>query len=552
MTILEYTMKQIIETDKEIIERLSNEVLELKELLKVKDSIIEQQAKEITELKTQVSDLKSQLQDAQSQIKTLTKCIGTIEDTPQYIQLELNYNKVLQEIDILKNNNKIEDSEIFINMKKEKDKYKMDFEKINLKVQELEKKIHNEDTSSDDNFSIKSKIRKALDSQKIIFEKEFNLYKEEQENKYNSLYNEFSDLKNNVGIPTPSNSDDIKIKKKKTKNVSEFYKVLNNNKIINLNDNLYEIVYYRYINNEKYLPGYHTTNGIPYLECCGKKWDYKELDNQGVTCLRCFKTYLLNDEKKLKKHILPEHIISDEKEILSKIRCNNKKCDFIYKKEIDLCINCKNIENCEIFEYPLPDVNDEYYKTKISLAAACHNSIMYTAKIYDNAREEGLVKNGWKPLVDYVKTNNLMKEKQTNIIKNKIIRCGEIRFLYNSDKYVNIQDYIKRLEFDLNSLSKLKEDDYYSFKYDLEEKLNIYLKKYNKNNNKEDIKNDSFINKNHEYCCKKCLIEITKEQFNICDKCKHLCIIEECNKNRNKIGNIVFETCINHTIIPES
>lgn len=67
-----------------------------------------------------------------------------------------------------------------------------------------------------------------------------------------------------------------------------------------------------------------------------------------------------------------------------------------------------------------------------------------------------------------------MKEQQINIIKNKIIRCGDIKFTYELDKYKSIQDYIKRLSFSINSIAKLKDDDYYAFKYNLMEKLDKY------------------------------------------------------------------------------
>lgn len=194
---------------------------------------------------------------------------------------------------------------------------------------------------------------------------------------------------------------------------------------------------------------------------------------------KSYKTYKLLykediDNYKLNKFILDNHVINNESENLRKIKCNNNKCDFISKKEIELCYNCKNIENVKIIEYPIPNINDKAYKTKLALAGKCHNTILYTANIYSKAYEEGLVKNGWNPLIDYIKNNKLMKEQQINIIKNKIIRCGDIKFTYELDKYKSIQDYIKRLSFSINSIAKLKDDDYYAFKYNLMEKLDKY------------------------------------------------------------------------------
>src|SRR6478735_4448202 len=93
----------------------------------------------------------------------------------------------------------------------------------------------------------------------------------------------------------------MKKKKKKKINDSENPNLDKNSNIIKLSENIYEIVYYRNVN--KYSPTYCIENGISYLECCNKKWNYKELNNEEVTCLRCYKTYILNNEKKLIKNI---------------------------------------------------------------------------------------------------------------------------------------------------------------------------------------------------------------------------------------------------------
>ena len=50
-----------------------------------------------------------------------------------------------------------------------------------------------------------------------------------------------------------------------------------------------------------------------------------------------------------------------------------------------------------------------------------------------------------KPLVDFIKENNLLKEKQPNIIIRKIQRCRSILHIYNNDKYKNINNIIKRI-----------------------------------------------------------------------------------------------------------
>lgn len=146
-------------------------------------------------------------------------------------------------------------------------------EDLNIKINNLSS--NNKDISSKDKTSIESKIQSALEEQRIIFKKEI----EKRDNKYNDLFKDFINLKNCQGIPTPSNSDDIKNKK-----------ILNNNKIVNLPDNILEVVYYRFVKNDKFLPDYHINDGIAYLECCGKQWKYKKLtEENNVTCLRVIK-----------------------------------------------------------------------------------------------------------------------------------------------------------------------------------------------------------------------------------------------------------------------
>lgn len=98
-------------------------------------------------------------------------------------------------------------------------------EGLNITVNTLNGTINNLNTKLDSfsindnkyipdeyNLDVDLKIKKALDEQKIIFNKEL----QERENKYNTLYNDFNIL--NKGIPTPSSSTDNKKEKKKSKN----------------------------------------------------------------------------------------------------------------------------------------------------------------------------------------------------------------------------------------------------------------------------------------------------------------------------------------------
>lgn len=481
MTILEDTMKEVIETDKQIIERLSNEVLELKELLKVKDSIIEQQAKDIDDLKKQINEYQSQIDSFADNIINLIQTY-TLEETNQ-------------------NSNKIENTETF------------------LKNQEMKKGISNEDISSE----VKSS---------------------------NDLQN---DIKNNVGIPTPTNSNETnnsKIKKI-NKKVPEIDNLLNNNKI-KLHDDLYEIVYYRYVNVDKYLSGYHINNGIPYLECCGKQWNYKDLNNKQVTCLKCFKTYKLNNNK-LIKYILQEHIISNEKDILNDIKCN--LCKKIYKKRIELCNRCKCIERCKPIVTELPDEKVGIITAECFASETFHQLCFYD-KIYNSAKDEKINVYEMKPLVNYIKKNNLMKEKQPNIIIKKILRCRYILEIYNKDKYKNIQDIIKRIYINLDYLPRLDDEHFNYFKDILIDILNKELKNNISNRDKsfEDISSIDNINNNIKIdeekftkeCCIKCDNILKDDELRYCMKCNNLCQVDSCNNIKQKFGNQFLEYCKTH------
>jgi hypothetical protein len=471
MTILENTIKEVLESDKEIIERLT---------------------KELDVAKDEIKEIKKENVFLHQQIQQLTS---------------------IQNKTVIDNNN-IENSEIFIEIKKERDKYKEDFDNINLRIQELENK-NMKNIFPDNNSPINIET-----IEKNIEEKIIKIYVD----KIKILENDNKKLLKNNNELLKKIDSDVPISNNKI-----------NNDILKLPDNLLNVVYYRNINDDKYLPSYLMDNNKIYLKCCGKELD--EITNEKYsTCSKCYKSYILSFDQdildyKIYNTILKEHIIPNEKDLSLKIKCN--KCDFLYKKEIDLCIKCKNVENIKIVEYPMPDINDETYETKLALAGKCHNTILYTADIYSKAYKEGLIKNGWKPLINYIKDNKLMEEKQINIIKNKIIRCGDIKFTYELDKYRNIQNYIKRLSFSLNSIAKLKEDDYYSFKYDLIKLLDENLEKTNiKNSSKEK--------------CIKCSSILKSNNIIYCNKCTELCQINECIDKKQLLGDSLLNFCKNH------
>lgn len=339
--------------------------------------------------------------------------------------------------------------------------------------------------------------------------KNSNIEMQKQIDIFNSEYNK-------IDIPSPSSSTE---KKKINKNSKKEDLKINDNGIIFLPLDLNTVVYYRKIGLDKFNPYYFRNKNKCYLSCCGQEYNEKEISNvSNITCYNCYKTYNLSKERnnisnlyEIINIILPEHKIENEDEIYNKIKCNNNLCKYISKKEIDLCYDCKNAKECEIKEYPIPDVAEEGYETKLALAGKTHNTIEYVTDIYYKARKEGLVKSDFKSLIKYIKENNLMNEKQTNIIRNKIIRCYYINKLYNEDKYKDIQSFIKRISFSINSLSKLKDSAFTKFLDDLNDRLDKELE----TNNEE----SSFPCKN-ECCCEDVNTENTfSDKFTNCKKC---------------------------------
>jgi hypothetical protein len=455
MTILEDTMKQIIETDKEIIERLTTELVEANE--------------RITELENVNNTLLIRLDLYEQRNEELLFKLQSYENA-QHCQccncINKNYSI---------NNNDIENSDTYINLKKDYniilDKNKemeSQIKELSIKVNNLPKNDINEDISSKDKTLIDNKIQDALNKQKIIFEKEI----EKRDDEYNTLYDnfnkldkDFQSLKNNQGILTPSNSNEIKKDKKKSKN---------NDENIELHDNIYEIVYYRHIN---LLPSYFIDKEKSFLNCCKKDWRYKELNKEnGVTCMKCYKTYKLNDNNKLINEILSNHIINNEKEILNKIKCNNNNCNYISKKEIELCNSCKYVDGCKPIVTDLPKDNVGIRTIK-TFASETFTQLHFYDKVYNTAKEEKINVYEMKPLVEFIKNNKLMKEKQPNIIIKKILRSRYILDIYNEDKYKNIQDVIKRIYINLDYIPKLDDYQFNYFKDILINMLDAEIKK---------------------------------------------------------------------------
>ena len=230
---------------------------------------------------------------------------------------------------------KVEDDPLYINLKNNN-------EKLNKQVQELNYK---------DDSLLNEKINEAVG---IALEKQ----KVKYENNYNSLKKEFDNFKNNSikqDLPlTPSNSNDIKQEKKK-------------NKVIHLPVNLLLVVYNRSFKIDKTKHVIIKENNNLYLKCCNNIYNNLVLNKDNyITCNDCFVSYKLDNNNKLINTILNEHIIDKEKEILKSITCNN--CNYIDKKEINICYKCKKIQDALIYEFKSPNKDDIGYEAKLLVA----------------------------------------------------------------------------------------------------------------------------------------------------------------------------------------
>lgn len=479
---------------------------------------------------------KNELQDF---VNTFMKFKDKIDLLYKFIK----YENKLHLLDKLENIN-ISDNKINIISSPEYIQLKNINEKNNIKISELETKIANLTSNIDDN-TLFSQIK---EQNKILVENNRKLEQDIKDIKDDYLKIQKIkniELKLNTGIPSPSSSAENKKEK-----VNKLKENKNKDKILPLPNDLLEVVYYRH-NNLK--ASYYTDEkNKNILKCCGKNYSRNELKiGKGITCTRCYRTYTLyRDDNKnknyVKENILNEHLIDNEIEILNKIKCKNDNCNYICKKEVGLCHKCKNIQKCQIIEYELPDEKEKGYKTKLAAAGKCYFTIKYIAGIFDKAYEEGLIKSDFKELVEYVKKNKLMDEQQKNIIKNKIVRCHDIYDLYNLDKYKNIQEYIKRLEFGLNALAKLDDSSFRVFKNDIRSKLD---NEYIKNQEQNGIIYCSFVSKlNSSGRVGRCTNNLEKkgkceyhQQF--CDNCKeNLDGMCKCNK-KCKHCNLLLKEC---------
>lgn len=531
-------MKEVLETDKQTIERLTNKV----------DELFNENKK---------------LKQNQKIVEDMLASIGvgnTHEEFINFIKfLYENKNEFIEFLNMKKSNKNITEDISIVDQTSVENKIKEAVDVALLRQKkEFDGKLAKLESNVEDNILFKQ----INDQNKLLLENnekliqdikiKDNTFEEYKKQMNEKIKNINSKINNKSGIPSPSSSDETKNRKRKNNNTTK-----NGSDKIKINDNILEVVYYRNINSNKFLPKYFLQKDIPFLECCNKQYNDISLFNNEVTCTCCYKTYILlysdkkdnfNNNYKLVKKILPEHIINNENELLLKIKCNT--CDFISKKEINLCTHCYKdkqgtefINNFKLFNKP--DINDEFYKSKMIAAQETYSKILHLTNLYTQAQKDGIDVTNFNEIVDYIKENKLMEDKQKNIIKFKIQRAYAIMLLYNEEKYVNIQDYIKRINFKIKDLSRLSHDKWLSFRKYLEdvldEELKVNVKENSKENNiiidEEKIKNE---------CCMKCDNILKSDELRNCNKCKNLCILDDCSNQKAAMFGSIIEFCKEH------
>lgn len=197
-------------------------------------------------------------------------------------------------------------------------------------------------------------------------------------------------------------------------------------------------------------------------------------------------------ENKKEKNIDIDKIL-----ICSKCKKENK---FLYSIGIykGFCRNCKNIDLLELLIkdtifYDKLDKTQKGYRTINNFTETLYYKILYNNNIYLDAEKDGIDTTNWNILIDYIKR---YKEIDISKIKNKLIRSKSLMFLFNENKYKDIQDIIKGINFSSKILYTLDENQWLDYKIYLEKILDNKLKeKMDKNKSTIDdivnIKNNS-------------------------------------------------------------
>jgi hypothetical protein len=455
---LKKAMAEVILSDKEIIENLTRELAEQKEKNDVQKDFYE-----------------NILKEQQTQIQELIASIKEIErERDKYKTKTKNFVKKLNELDINEEDKFIDFVEKYKNVNEHKC--------CNcININNTSKNNSQGEINKLDKSSIDDKIKKPVDA---------------------TLLKPKEKISEQILPPTPTNSNEMK--KESIEKISFL-------------ENLNLVVYYRNIKNNY---SYFKKDDKRYLRCCEIDYKDKEISHtNSITCIKCYRTYNLSEKcdknslYKIFSNILLEHIIENEEEILKKIKCN--LCNNIYKKEINLCLGCKYVEGCKPIVTQLPD-EKVGRRTAECFASETFTQIHFYENVYKTAKEERVNVYEMKPLVEFIKKNNLMKEKQPNIIIKKILRCRYILDIYNEEKYISIQDKIKRIYINLDYIPRLDDSQFDIFKNILVDILDNELE-----NKSQDIKDLNVENYEAIFPCKN---KSCKDFLNIedifCDSCK--------------------------------
>lgn len=218
-----------------------------------------------------------------------------------------------------------------------------------------------------------------------------------------------------------------------------------------------------------------------------------------------------------------ENKIDNDDILIDKIKC--KKCNKLTKplknKKVELCYKCNKenqgndfINNFKVFDEP--NKNEIGYNSKILAAEETYIKLNYLNSLFITAKDDGIDITNLKELIDYIKENKLIDDKQYNIIKFKILRASSLISLFNNNKYVYIQNYIKRINFKIKDIAKLLPEQWNQFRVFIEKYLDKQL---------ENIKEK-------DYPCKNDICEETVNVEGIfCNDCReNLKICKGCKK----------------------
>jgi hypothetical protein len=426
--------------------------------------------------------------------RSLVEEVEYLKETNKNLQLtvnlyELKISSLQSHIDIYEKKSEINIKAIKINFKKEYEGIIDNLNKTILNLQndinilnsnkiessiednELFKqlKVQNEflDISNKENidkyrnlvYEIDDKINVALDKQKIYY----NDIVSKKEEELNTLRNKID-------------KEDIHLKEK------------NIEKNIQLPENLFDVVFYRYNKTDPKYKEYiynDKKNNTLHLKCCNIKYIDKILTfNNYITCIKCYKSYKLNDNNKLIKKELPEHNIPNEKDIYNKIKCNNEKCihgfnndHYIGPKEIIFCYKCsrykkfnKTVYFCEAVDENVIGYNTINKSTKFVFQDIQRYSDLFLTGLKENIDlrvNKNFLVNYYKKYIPDLKTHKS--------IINMPIRCYSLSVLFKEDKYKNIQDIIQNIGFDIKLMSLLEDQDFADFRKYIENKLDDFI-----------------------------------------------------------------------------